>query len=550
MNDQFRTDRFSAFHDGEMPPVERDALRAELDASDTVRRELADYEQISQLLAELPVDRLGEDFRAEVMQTAERRMLLPLAAELATRRRRGLGRRWWPGVVALATSAAILLLMLRLLDDRSAPELENVARRTADEAAGTTAATSDRVSEVATAVVDGPAAVPESKDAADFTVAGEAVDETSGIATRGAKGAALPSVSNQAAIAYDLEAAGPASRLEFNENLEQAQVGEVVNALDRSGDRISVVRLTVVDRMQGLEHLQLLLTKNDIPISPAADEEKVVEAKQLELLELAKVGKKSLSKADAVARDEQSADKNDALGDASDKKADDELVCVLVKADGAQLSAALWQLRQEGQFQDLRVEDPPIEIAQLDAYLPELARAAVDDFADPVEAQKPGEPAKRELQGKRGRALQSPKASQHVAKGGSRKTPESAAQEAPSDEPAALAESTSRAFSDLPQQQMRVQLPSRLLEKPSQVGGNRGQVEGQQESLALRNNKSQAAPQKQADNGRGERQRAFVAQKGANASAPSGPVQVLLVLVEGQSPPAAGAPASPAKPAE
>ncbi len=550
MNDQFRTDRFSAFHDGEMPPVERDALRAELDVSDAARRELADYEQISQLLAGLPVDRLGEEFRAEVMQAAERRMLLPAVGELRAGRRRGLGRRWWPGVVALAASAAMLLLMLRVLGDRSAPELENVARRTADEASGTTAETSDRISEVTSTVADAPTPVSEPKDTADFTVAGKAVDETGGIAPKAAKGAGLPSVSNQAAIAYELEASSPTSRLEFNENLKEAQVGEVVNALDRSGDRISVVRLTVVDRMQGLEHLQLLLTKNDIPISAAADEEKEVEAKKIESPELAKRAKKSSSKADVIARGEKSADKNGVLAEQSDTKADDELVCVLVKADGAQLSAALWQLRQEGQFQDLRVEDPPIEIAQLDAYVSVLGRAAADDLAAAVEAPKPGDAAKRDIQGKRAWGLQSLKASQRMAKGGSPKGAESAVQQAPSNVPPAIAQSTSRALIDLPQQQMRVQLPSRLFEKPSQVDANAAPAERQQESLALRKLKSQAAPQNQANSSRGDRQRAMVSQKSADASAPSGPVQVLLVLVEGQPHPAAAAPASPAKPAE
>ena len=133
-------DLLSAFHDGEVNSAERAIAEQQLAASAEARRELSKIRQVSSLLKELPRDRLPAEFPQQVLQAIEREMLIPsrssdavIAPASESIGRAGWSRRW-VGAVAVLTSAAGLLLLIRAVDDRpgrglSAPHQLAEARR-------------------------------------------------------------------------------------------------------------------------------------------------------------------------------------------------------------------------------------------------------------------------------------------------------------------------------------------------------------------------------------------------------------------------------------
>jgi len=100
----------------------------------------------------------------------------------------------------------------------------------------------------------------------------------------------------------------------------------VVEAIEKSGGHIAVVKLTVVDRQAGLKALQILLAHLQIPLEPQ---------------------------------------RSDGVEEERAQQPPNRLVAVYVEATSEQLSAALLQLNQEEQFQELQIE-PPIQLARLD----------------------------------------------------------------------------------------------------------------------------------------------------------------------------------------
>jgi hypothetical protein len=119
-------------------------------------------------------------------------------------------------------------------------------------------------------------------------------------------------------------------QLAFGKDLRDAEVGQVVQALEHVEGNVSVVTLTVVDRMEGLKGFQSLLTRNRI--TPQVDQGFVKDTPA----------------------------KNDA-----DAGSPGDLVCVYVEAPSEQLAAVIEQLRSEMQFRELRV-DEPLALAALD----------------------------------------------------------------------------------------------------------------------------------------------------------------------------------------
>ena len=116
-------DLLSAFHDGEITSAERAAVEQQLADSAVTRRELAEIQQVSALLKELPRERLPSEFPQQVLQAIEREMLIPSlttdAAPVLSRiasSQSGATRRWI-GAAAVLTSAAGLFLLVRAVDD-------------------------------------------------------------------------------------------------------------------------------------------------------------------------------------------------------------------------------------------------------------------------------------------------------------------------------------------------------------------------------------------------------------------------------------------------
>ena len=137
---------------------------------------------------------------------------------------------------------------------------------------------------------------------------------------------AVNSVERKALSAADRE-----SQLVFGRNLKDVPIGQVVEALDQQGEQVAVVKLTVVDRQQGLRDLQVLLKRHQI-----------------------------------VSADAAPANENAAKDGARSKNP--SLLAVYVETSDNQLAAAMRELQKEAAFRQLTI-DAPIAVAQLDPLM-------------------------------------------------------------------------------------------------------------------------------------------------------------------------------------
>ena len=157
--------------------------------------------------------------------------------------------------------------------------------------------------------------------------------------------------------------AEPDSQLVFGRDLKDAPIGQVVEALDRQGDKVAVVKLTVVDRQQGLKDLQVLLKKHQIVSADAA-------ASNLQ----------------------QSPADNAALSQNA------SLLAVYVETSDNQLAAAMRELQKEAAFRQLTI-DAPITVAGLDPLMasPESIEAQRRNRVMPLSPAGAGVPGLRSL---------------------------------------------------------------------------------------------------------------------------------------------------------
>ncbi len=364
-------DLLSAFLDGEVSEEERTLAGKLLSESEQAAKELEDYRKLRALLQELPEqETLGPEFASAVLKQIEREMLLPSATERPAAR----GAQRWSRLVVLAATLLVAVVVagvwVRRVHENGAARLaqsESVAqpvhvKESAREAPAATAA-KVALEESASETLESEASAGPARPAPSATPSqpvAVAVLEPRTTAERLARTAAAskptPPAASQppAVVALDAgvrtseskptgaaaSATQPSAdetqressgwQLTFNqETLRTADIGQVVEALATSGDRVAVVRLTVVDKQRGLDSLQLLLARNSIAPAP-----------------------------------ERTA--------GPPAQAAEGMVAVYVESTSEQLAATLRQLQHEDLFRGFEVAGP-IEVAQLD--VPELRRS-------------------------------------------------------------------------------------------------------------------------------------------------------------------------------
>ena len=221
--------------------------------------------------------------------------------------------------------------------------------------------------------------------------------------------------------------------------LTDLKVGQIVDALV-SGDRISMVRVVVVDVDEGLQAVQVVLEQNSIPEQAAPES-------------------------------------GDKAGGSKSGARRGEMVGLLVEGTGEQISAALQDLiRQTDLVIDIEMEQP-IELAQLDAAsrqavsdseserLKSRARAA-EGRADSFEQQPAATPAgKKDALKETADAKSEDAASRSVARSSAKQQPESSPGDAPG---ATLRKSGVSADQQLAQNnayQRRLTVPSSVRQK-------------------------------------------------------------------------------------
>lgn len=364
MNSKFPDDLLSAFHDGEVTPSEETVVQIRAKASPEARQELQDYQRMSQLLRELPRQKAPPEFASAVLQKAERESLIPseaasAGATIGSRSTRFSRRQLWTfGAVGITAVAAGIIALVNLPSVQHQPlaQKPGIAVAQRDEPATSTAMarslprTAEAVggrestldAKVADRVTNGPQSWGFAKSSAP-----------SPAATLGAPSAASKQVAAPAPVATTREAGAAkisdldASRLTFPADLKTAKVGEAVDALEKDGDRVAVVRLTVVNQAEGLAGIQKLLVANDRRAVDSAAEKDKLSA----LYSLPKQGV--------------------AVDSASKARGRGDLVCVYVEGTRDDLVAVLHEVQNESFFQQMEVTS--ISAAQLER----LSRRAV-----------------------------------------------------------------------------------------------------------------------------------------------------------------------------
>lgn len=326
-------DLLSAFHDGEVNSAERAVVEQRLADSAEARRELSENRQISLLLKELPRERLPSEFPQQVLQAIEREMLIPsrLSDSQATPASESISRsgwsRRWVGAAAVLTSAAGLLLLIRIID-HSPGRGSSGSRQLAE--------SSSLRSTPADGAFDAPMSgrgVPGGFGGVPAPMMVDATNSATLSSSRAGGAAGSSTVAKDLPSTAEQQSSGLASReqeglIVDRSGLRDAAIGDFVRAMQTEGNEVAVVWLRVVDRQEGLEGLQFLLSDNHIAREEADEKQEKRKAAQPET----KTG---------------------------------QMHAVFVESNPEQLTATLKQLREMNFWQSMEV-DQPIELAQLD----------------------------------------------------------------------------------------------------------------------------------------------------------------------------------------
>ncbi|HET6325727.1 MAG TPA: hypothetical protein VFG04_13695 [Planctomycetaceae bacterium] len=290
-------DFLSTFYDREATPEEEAAAKSQVERSPEARREVQEYARLSRLIQDVPRVVAPPEFAAVVMQRAERESLIPLdpiapaAANVQPSRRT-----WALAASAIVSVAAALLIAVNIFKPpavRNAPQ--EVAKQDISQEAS-----AGKMSTIVHSKLDdnrkeafGRADVVAKRTTALGATVAKSIDRRS--AASSAKGGALAgapvsapgqAASSSTAATYGMRLASPSkdatgpnnvgqnnagqnamgeqlgSQLLLPANLKTAKVGQVVEALQQDGEQVAVVRLTVVNQMEGLDGIQSVLMQN------------------------------------------------------------------------------------------------------------------------------------------------------------------------------------------------------------------------------------------------------------------------------------------------
>ncbi|MSR60451.1 MAG: hypothetical protein EXS05_22890 [Planctomycetaceae bacterium] len=255
----------SAFLDGELPANQAAQVERWLATSPGAQRKLHDFRRLSGWLHDLPRAELPPEFASQVMQEAERRMLLPTSARPAAAaldRARRFQRRALLIAAPLTTAALLLVTMYfsrpepeRPIGDQPAPKARGDAQTSGP----------------------GTALIAEAGSAKRFLPgeSGAKLDEQPGLHSRGALTADHDSdLSKQAATALPAALAGDratADQATPDTDAQEPQFAGLMEQIRKANDegRLLAVRIVVVDRVVDLKLLQVILDRSENPIDPA-----------------------------------------------------------------------------------------------------------------------------------------------------------------------------------------------------------------------------------------------------------------------------------------
>ncbi len=316
----------SAYLDGELSPGERDEVERLLSESPEARQELGELEQVRELLRQLPRESLPKTFASGILAECESRPRgsAATASDVKTPSKVQAGRSWMR-LAALAVSAAAALVIVWFAFPHAGQENSELAQTSPDHRSSTESPSGD--STLRSQPPQPMAPGNELADARNLALPPESpIREPAAPQKTAGAGIVADSFQRKGLSAADRE-----SQLVFGHNLKDVPIGQVVEALDQQGDKIAVVKLTVVDRQQGLRDLQVLLKKHQIV---SADTPKLGETG----------------------------------ANARSPSQNSSLLAVYVETSDNQLAAAMRELQKEAAFRQLTI-DAPITVAGLDPLI-------------------------------------------------------------------------------------------------------------------------------------------------------------------------------------
>jgi hypothetical protein len=340
MNSKIPDDLLSAFLDRELTAAEEAIVNNHLKSSPQVRQELQDYQRVSELLQGLPRLALPSEFASTVMQRAERETLIPLDPVSPPRgpQWRRPSRQAWivTAVAAVAASVAVLVvvsqprrqnemaLASKTLDVKNPPGSKKVSHRLA--------------------IVSASAAAPS----APALVAARPAPPTGllGMARASKKAPAERRETKAvASLMYGQSADGKGTELVLPADLKKAKVGDVIEAMEKVGNQVAVVRLTVLDQTASLGGIKSLLVREPVRASQGG---RTPEAKERESLDK--------DTKEPLANHQQTA-----------KSGAGELVCVFIEGSREELAGVLKDVQNERGIQEAELTNT-ISVEKLSQY--------------------------------------------------------------------------------------------------------------------------------------------------------------------------------------
>lgn len=333
----------SAYFDRETTREEAAEIERLLERSPEARQMLDDFADLSDMLHDLPRHTLDANFANRVL---ERTQPVSIAATLippAASHRSALWK-WRVGLGLAATAAAAsVIVMLSLPHGRNEGQ-QAVVRNSLPHVGdfGLAPAAPDALDHAATvSPASGFGARASEGIANGTTVAAKThpLAESSKLSKDTASTVRLGGTS--AAISQDAPTSGLSGiSLPADVNLNEFSIGTVVEALQTRGDEVSLVKLTVVDVMKGLDRVQVLFTNNSIRVED---------------------GKRQLA----------------VKSEAGDKQRPGELLAIYVEAPRRQIEGFLEQLKQESNAVEpivvgMRLE-PAVDAVALNDLSPDIA---------------------------------------------------------------------------------------------------------------------------------------------------------------------------------
>jgi len=277
MNYKPQNELLSAYFDHETTPDEAAVAEQLLHLSESARSEFEDIRELSEQLKSLPPKMAPEEFAPSVLKRAERESLLDFHPPEPSRALRW--RSWSLVAGGLLTATATLLTAVHYF---AGPVNETtVVRNDVPPALETSAVAPSDIAEVVAKTLLAEETLPP-------------------------PAANVPAIESFSAIDF-----------------RNVGSGDVISYLDRSGDRVSVIKLTVIDVTKAVGQTRVLLSNNSIP--ELVDETSRVHS--------------------------------------TDEKTN-ELRTVFVQTTGSQLVSALGQMQHREVFVNLALE-PPVAVAHL-----------------------------------------------------------------------------------------------------------------------------------------------------------------------------------------